>query len=286
MTLNYDAIMNYPFPEVEQTFSVRDSILYALGLGFGQDPMNADQLPFVYEQHPSFKAMPTQAVVTAGVAGWARDPVTGIDYTKVLHGEQGLVLHSPFPTSGTILGQQRIIEVIDKGEGRGALILSERVLKDKDTGELIATTTSTSFARANGGFGGKSGPTPEVHRLPERAPDTIVDIPTLPGQALVYRLSGDWNPLHADPEVATRAGFKRPILHGLCSYGISAHAVLQAYCDYDVTRFKAHKLRFSSPVMPGETISVQMWKDGNVVSFRGMIGDRVVLNNGRSEVSN
>ncbi len=285
MSLNQHAIMNYPFEEAEIEYSACDTMLYALGLGFGRDPMDADHLPFVYEQHPAFKAFPTQAVVVGMTAGWLRDPATGVDYTKVLHGEQSLILHRPFSTSGRVVSRQRVLDIIDKGAGRGALILTERQLRDKENGELIATMTSTSFARANGGFSEDVRPSPAPHPLPERAPDQTTDIPTEPGQALLYRLSGDWNPLHADPAIAKKAGFHVPILHGLCSYGIAAHAVLKTYCDYDVRRFRSHRLRFSAPVMPGETIRIEMWKDDATVSFRALVGDRIVLNNGCSEIA-
>ena len=136
-------------------------------------------------------------------------------------------------------------------------------------------------------FGGKSGPQPQPHPIPEREPDSVCDLPTLPNSALVYRLSGDPNPLHADPKVAAAAGFKAPILHGLCSLGTAGHAILRTYCDYDAKRFKSLKLRFASPVYPGETIRTEMWKDGDVVSFRSSVVERdtVVLSNGRADVS-
>ncbi|MCB1510075.1 MAG: MaoC family dehydratase, partial [Hyphomicrobiaceae bacterium] len=200
---------------------------------------------------------------------------------------QGLVIHKPLPPAATLVARTRVTEILDKGADKGALIYTERQLKNKATGEVHATLTSTSFARGNGGFGGKPGPQPEPHPIPERAPDAVCDLPTLPQAALIYRLSGDPNPLHADPKVATMAGFKAPILHGLCSLGVAGHAILKTYCDYDATRFKSLKLRFASPVYPGETIRTEMWKDGNVISFRARVIERdaVVLNNGRTEVA-
>lgn len=284
MSLNYDAIMEFPFPEVTVRYDARDTMLYALGLGLGRDPLDPDALPFIYEQHPAFRAVPMQAVVLGLTAGWLRDPSTGVDYTHVLHGEQGLVLHRPLSTQGHVVSRQRVSQIVDKGEGRGALILTERTLTDQSDGEPIATITSTSFARANGGFGGPEGPAPAPHPLPDRTPDRVVDTPTDQGQALIYRLSGDWNPLHADPQVAMRAGFERPILHGLCSYGIAGLAVLAQFCDFDPVRLLSLRLRFSAPVLPGETIRTEMWKDGPVVSFRALANGRVVLNNGRAEI--
>jgi acyl dehydratase len=155
------------------------------------------------------------------------------------------------------------------------------------SGELVCSLTSTSFARANGGFGGPSGPTREPHALPSRKPDMICDLPTLPQAALIYRLSGDYNPLHAEPAFAKRAGFKAPILHGRCTFGIAGHAVLKTCCAYDPARLIAMEGRFSAPVFPGETVRTEMWQDGNVISFRALIVDRdaVVLTGGRAEVA-
>jgi len=157
----------------------------------------------------------------------------------------------------------------------------------KSSGELICSLTSTSFARANGGFGGPSGPVKEPHKLPERKPDMICDLPTLPQAALIYRLSGDYNPLHAEPEFAKRAGFKMPILHGRCTFGVAGHAILKTCCGYDPAKLVSMEGRFSSPVFPGETIRTEMWRDGNVISFRALIAERdaVVFTGGRAEVA-
>jgi len=285
MAFTYDHLMAWPFEEVEQTYTVKDSIIYALGLGYGHDPLDEKQLLFVFEER-EFTAVPTMPVVLAGPGFWARDPDSGIDWKKILHGEQGIIIHKPLPPAATVTAKTRITEILDKGEGKGALIYTERDLTDKATGDMLATLTSTSFARGNGGFGGPLGPQPQPHALPEREPDTYVDFPTNASSALLYRLSGDPNPLHADPEVAKAAGFKAPILHGLCSLGVSGHAVLKTYCDYDVSRFRSLRLRFSAPVYPGETIRTEMWKDGDIVSFRAKVVERdlVVLNNGRVEI--
>ena len=285
MAFDYDKILNRKFEDVEQTYSVRDSIIYALGLGFGHDPLDESQLPFLFEE-ADFCAVPTFSVVLAGPGFWAREPDTGIVWQKVLHGEQGIVIHKTLPPAATVIGKTRVTEVLDKGEGKGALIYTDRDLYDKATGDHLATLTSTTFARGNGGFGGKSGPQPQPHELPDREPDETCDLPSHASAALLYRLSGDLNPLHIDPSVAKGAGFKAPILHGLCSLGMAGHAVLRTYCDYDVTRFKSLKLRFSSPVYPGETIRTEMWKDGNNISFRARVveRDQVVLNNGLVEI--
>lgn len=284
MALDYQKLKNWPLPDVRQKIEPKDTMLYALGLGLGADPMDRKQLRFVYEQ--DLLALPTMAVVVAPLGFWMKDPAVGVDWKKLLHGEQGLVLHKPIPAEGEVIGRTRILEIVDKGKDKGALAFIERTIEDARTGELIATLNSTSFLRGDGGFGGPTGPTPAPHKLPERAPDKVCDLPTAPGQALIYRLSGDYNPLHADPDVAATAGFKQPILHGLCSLGVAGHAVLKTYCDYDPTRLAALKLRFSSPVYPGETIRTEMWSDGKNISFRARVveRDKVVLDNGLAEL--
>jgi len=286
MTFSAENIMNWPFKEVEQTYTVKDATIYALGIGMGYDPMDEAMLPYVFEE-ADFSAVPTMAVVLAGPGFWVREPESGVDWQKILHGEQGIVLHRPLPPSATVTAKTRVTSVLDKGEGKGALIYTERDLINKDTGEMIATLTSTSFARGNGGFGGESGPQPQPHAIPDRDPDEVCDLPTQPQAAILYRLAGDPNPLHIDPKVATAAGFKAPILHGLCSLGVAGHAILKTYCDYDSSRFKSLKLRFSSPVYPGETIRTEMWRDGTTISFRAKVVERdvVVLNNGCAEIA-
>ncbi len=285
MTFSPDTIMNWPFEEVTQSYTVKDSIIYALGVGFGQESHDAGQLPFVFEE-ADMAAVPTMAAVLAGPGFWVREPATGIDWQKILHGEQGMVIHTPLPPAATLRARTRVTDLIDKGEGKGALIFTERDLINAETGEKHATLSSTSFARGNGGCGGPSGPQPAPHALPERKPDQTWDFKTIPQAALLYRLSGDPNPLHADPEVAKAAGFDTPILHGLCSLGVAGHAVLRTFCDYDVSRFRALKLRFSAPVYPGETLRTEMWRDGNVISFRTRVVERdvIALNNGRAEI--
>ncbi len=286
MAIDYERLKAREFKPVEHSYTEKDSILYALGLGFGADPLDEAQLKFVFEEADGFAALPTMAVVLAGPGFWVREPDSGVTWEQVLHGEQGLEIHAPLPSSGTVVGQTRIDEIIDKGDGKGALLYIAREIKDKATGTLLATSYSTTFARADGGFGGPSGPLKQVHKLPEREPEIVEDIKTLPQAALIYRLSGDPNPLHASPSMATQAGFKAPILHGLCTYGVAGHAILKTCCDYDPARLKRLDLRFSSPVYPGETIRTEIWRDGSEVSFRARVVERdvVVLNNGRAVI--
>jgi acyl dehydratase len=284
MAINYDRLKNWPFTDVEHGYRAKDTILYALGVGFGADPIDRDQLRFVYED--GLKALPTMATVLAYPGQFAKHPESGIDWKRVVHGEQSVVIHQPLPAAGTVVGRTVIEEIVDKGAGKGALLYSRRDVRDKETGELLASLRSTSFLRGDGGFGGPSGPTRPVHALPEHAPDIVCDIATLPQAALIYRLSGDYNPLHADPEVATAAGFPRPILHGLCTFGVAGHALLRTLCGYDPTRLRRIEARFSAPVFPGETVRTEIWREGQGrAGFRCRVAarDAIVINNGLAE---
>jgi acyl dehydratase len=286
MAIVYDKLLALKIPESEQAYTEGDAIFYALSLGLGQDPMSEDELPFVYEK--GLKVLPTFPCVVAHPGFWARDLDTGIDWVKGVHGEHRLELHKPLAPKDTLVGHTRILDVVDKGPGKGALVFSQRKVRDKASGEVLATITQTSFCRGDGGFGGPQRPTPAPHTLPDRAPDMTCDLPTRPEMALLYRWNADMNPLHADPAIAKAAGYPRPILHGLATFGVAGHAILKTMCGYDPSRFKSIAGRFSSPVFPGETIRTEMWRDGPVVSFRSRLVERdvVVLNNGRAEIVN
>ncbi|HUN51971.1 MAG TPA: MaoC/PaaZ C-terminal domain-containing protein [Candidatus Sulfotelmatobacter sp.] len=286
MAIDYQKLMHWPFKDVEHTYTARDTMLYALGLGMGADPLDEQQLRFVYEE--KLQALPTMAAVLGGLGFWVKDPESGVDWKKVLHGEQGLVVHKPLPPSGTVVGKAKITEIVDKGAGKGALCYSKRDIFDKKTGDLLCTVNSCSFWRGDGGFGGPTGPTPKPHAVPESKPDAGLDIKTLPQAALIYRLSGDYNPLHADPAVAKAGGFPKPILHGLCTYGVAGRALLQLAGGYDPSRIRRMDVRFTSPVFPGETIRTEIWREGGgKVAFRSKVVERdvVVLNNGYAEIA-
>lgn len=278
MAFTYDSLMSHPIPEVRQRLTRRDAVFYALSVGFGQDPLDARQLDFV-DADRALRAVPTQSVVLAHPGFWLADPRAGIDALRVVHGEQRIAMLRPLPVEGEVIGRTRITGLVDKGPGRGALMYSQKDVIDAETGELLAVTRSTTFLRGDGGFGGPAGPVEPPHRMPEAPPDVVVAMPTRPEQALYYRLNGDDNPLHADPAIAAKAGFPRPILHGLCTLGVVGHALLRTLGGYDVARFRELAIRFSAPVFPGETIEVDIWNDG---SFRARAPERdvVVVNNG------
>ncbi|MFO7484450.1 MaoC/PaaZ C-terminal domain-containing protein [Oceanibaculum nanhaiense] len=281
MAIEYEKLLNFPIPEVRQHLTKRDSVFYALSVGLGMDPMDERQLDFV-DHHRDLKAMPSMAVVLGHPGFWLRNPATGVDAVRVVHGEQGIEIHKPLPVEGEIIGTTRVTGIVDKGEGKGALLYSEKQVRGAD-GTLYATTRSTTFLRGDGGFGGPSGPVKPPHPVPEGEPDITVDLPTRSEQALYYRLNGDDNPLHASPSVAAKAGFPRPILHGLCTLGVVTHALIRALADYDSAALKSLDLRFSSPVYPGETIRTEIWRDG---AFRARLLERdvVVVNNGKAVI--
>lgn len=275
-----DVLLNFPFPTITQTYTAQDCMLYALGIGMGSDPMDLNHLRFVYEDN--LQVMPSQSVMLAHPGFWAKEPSFGLDWVRLLHAGQEIIMHRPLPPAATVTATTRITEVSDKGPKLGAYVLSERTVRDADSGEDYCTLITSILARGDGGFGGERRSVTKTDVIPSRNPDYVCDLPTLPQQALLYRLSGDFNPLHASPAIAQAAGFKAPILHGLCTLGVLTHALLKTCCDYDPTRFKHMRLRFSSPVYPGETIRTEIWRDGNILAFRchSVEQSKLVINNG------
>ncbi|HEY1961686.1 MAG TPA: MaoC/PaaZ C-terminal domain-containing protein [Rhizomicrobium sp.] len=278
MPIIYDELMQLKSEGQEFSYLERETMLYALGIGFMRDPMNAKELPFVYEN--GLRAVPTMATVIA--FGQSLVGRSGINYLMVVHGEQRLTLHKPLPAYGEIVSDERVVGAYDKGD-KGAIIVTEKVIREKKTGDRLCTLGGTIFARGDGNFGGPKEGAPVPHPLPDRAPDIVHEANTRPDQAFLYALSGDRNPLHRDPNVAKMAGFPRPILHGLCTYGTACRSVLSTICDYDPAKILGFDVRFSAPVFPGETIVTEMWVDGPIASFRSRVKERdvVCLNNGK-----
>jgi len=280
MTLDHDELLAASVDDLPLSYSDAQTMLYAQSIGFGRDPVDLKELPFAYEQDQLLRTVPTMASI---LVPDMFPPDLGWDFTQVLHAEQRLQLHRPVPPSAELLINKRIIDVFDRGPRRGAMLLFEvdgRLAKD-DT--AVFSLGMTVVARSDGGFGGVSGSAPPPHRAPRREPDLSCECGTRVDQALLFRLNGDRNPLHADPGTAGRAGFAVPILHGLCTYGIACRAILRTICEYDDTLITGFDARFSSPVMPGDTVRTDMWQDCNIVSFSCTAVERdvIVLRNGK-----
>jgi acyl dehydratase len=257
---------------VERSWTARDCMLYAISVGCG-----VDELQFATEKDQ--QVLPTMAVMLGGGAGliyeagsWKRG--------SLVHGEQGFTLEKPIPADGRARVQGKIAGIYDKG--KGALVVLEGTARDPETDEVWFTTSMRLFIRGEGGFGGDRGPSLEANRAPDRKPDAEVRYLTLPEQALIYRMTGDMNPLHADPDFAKKAGFDQPILHGLCTYGFTGRALLHTLCGSDPGRFRSMDGRFSRPVVPGQELTVAMWVDGDEAIFqtKNSAGD-VVIDQGR-----
>lgn len=260
MTLDYQRLKSWPFGVIEQTYTEKDTMLYALGVGFGTDPLDERQLRFVYEQ--DLQAMPTQVVVLGFPGFWAKHPDSTIDWLRLVLGAHSLRIHRPLQPRGTVIAHNAVTRVVDKGAGKGALVVTERRLLEKSSGDLLATIEQLSFCRGDGGYSAPSAahprgqpsdpPPPDPPVVPETPPAITCDLPTRPESALLYRLSADLNPLHADPQVAGAAGFQRPILHGLATYGVACHAILKSCCDYRPERLRALSARFASRYTPAK----------------------------------
>lgn len=282
MGIQYQHLRNWHFDDRTDTYDARDANLYALTLGYGDSPLDAADLRYVYEQDTL--AVPTMLAVIGAPGAWATHPDTGIDWVKLLHGEHRMTFHAPVPAAASVTSRTRVTRIVDKGAGRGALVVTARDISDAASGQPLATVEHVSFCRADGGFGEGDEPLPPLPANPEAAPDHAVQIATLPQSALLYRLNGDLNPIHALPDMAAKAGFERPILHGLCTYGIAARALLRTYCPGEPHRMRSFAVRFSSPMFPGETLRVESWRKGSSVHFRALAHERnvVVLSHGLS----
>lgn len=290
--LDYAAVRNWDFGAIRFDYGARDTVLYALGAGLGMDPTDDAQLRFVVEQAPGgLRALPSMAAVMGSPGTWYRDPRSGIDWVRMLHGEQDLEILRPLPVAGSMVGRNRVTALHDRGAGRGALMALAREIVDAETGEPVARGRRIEVMRGDGGFGATCGGgdprPPALPPIPADAgpPTWAVDLPTSPQAALIYRLSGDVNPLHADPATARAASFDRPILHGLGSFAIATHAVLRGWLDYDATRLRRIGMRFTAPVYPGETLQVAIWRETpDRVRFRASVPGRgTVLDNGIAE---
>ncbi|MHB1699614.1 MAG: MaoC/PaaZ C-terminal domain-containing protein [Acidobacteriaceae bacterium] len=278
--MRIERLLNWPFQEVVQTYTLRDTLLYALSVGFGADPVSEGELRYTLERNLS--VVPSMAVILGHPGPFLSEPEAEVDFRKIVYAEQEVVLHKPLQPAATVRAKERVIRILDKGVGKGVLLGAERQIVDDASGELIAVLTATVMCRGDGGNGAAYGEPAVAHELPQEEAHSRTEMPTLPQAALLYRLNGDMNPLHADPGWARKVGYVRPILHGLCTYGIAVHAMLKTWCDYDATQIRGIRARFSAPVYPGETLAFDSWRDGKSLSFRAWSKERdvKVLDNG------
>lgn len=285
MAVDRRRLEGYFVESVAQSYTAKDSALYALSIGLGQDPMDPRQLAFVDPNKGDGQlVVPSMALVIGYPGFWLVRPDTTIDPSRILHGSQKVDWHRQLPANGDVVGRTRVLRVVDRGAGRHAMVVSERQIIDAHSELPYATLTQVHVLLGQGGFGGDAGPLAPPHSLPDSPPDLRKICPTRPEQALIYRLNGDLFPLHADPVAAQAAGFDRPILHGMCVAGIVTNALMAALADGDPSRMREIEMRFSSPVFPGETLRIDIWRDG---SFRASCVERdvVVLDNGHLDVS-
>lgn len=275
MSLDPEHLLSLKIPDSRQSYTEADVMRYALSLGLGADPLDEAQLRFVYERE--LRVLPALGVVLAHPGFWPRTMNTGLDWVRIVQADQTLLMHRPLPTAAVVTGQTRVVDVIDKGPGRGALVVCERLVSDAASGQPLCTSRYTMFCRGDGGFGGPPRVLAPPHAIPERAPDLCCDLPTLPQTALMYRLNGDLNPLHADPQVARQAGFERPVLHGLATFGVACHAVLRTLCQYEPERLRQMSGRFTAPVYPGETLRTRLWCEPGGFSYTVEAVERGVI---------
>ena len=275
MPLNPEAVGTVGEP-YEASWTSKDALLYAVGIGAGND-----ELVFTTENTNGVdqRVFPTFAVVVGWGAGSAMRNIGTFNPALLVHGQQAITAHKPLPVNGSASLQGRVVGMYDKG--KAAVVVTETVATDLGDGRPLFTNLSSAFIRGEGGWGGDRGPSGPQNVPPDRAPDHQVTYQTSPDQALVYRLSGDRNPLHSDPSFAAMGGFDRPILHGLCTYGFTGRALLHTLCGSDVERFRHIEGRFASPVLPGDALTVAMWEtgDGEAV-FTTSVGDRAVIDQG------
>jgi len=283
--MDLNAVKEFKLAPVVHRYSVKDSILYALGLGYGERPTDPQHLQFVYEK--GIKAVPSACVVLAHPGFWVNEPSLKIDWIKILHGEQAFEILRPLPTEGVVRGEYEILALEDKGKEKGAVMHVVKRLYDESDGALIANVTSVYMLRGDGGQGGFGQAPAAPEPLPAAAADHVLEIKTLPQSALIYRLSGDYNPIHADPDAAKRANFPQPILHGLCSLGLATRAIIETVANGSPQRVRSMSVRFSKPLFPGETIRLEVFKTRDGARFRASAIERdvVVLDRGSAVVS-
>ncbi len=283
--MNLNALRDHRFPLQRLTYTDKDTILYALSVGVGADPLDPHQLRLTYEK--GLAALPTMAAVLAHPGMWVAEPQFEVNYLKLLHGEQNLTVHHPLPAAGELEASYRVVAVVDKGAEKGSLAYFEKQLTDVATGRLLCTVSSTLFLRADGGAGSFGTPPAALPSAPSAQVEFSDELTTTIGAALLYRLNGDRNPIHVDPAAAAKAGFNRPILHGLCTYGAVGYMLTRTVCGHDPSRLRSLGVRFSSPVYPGETVRIEGQRSADGVHFEATVPARnqKVLTNGYARIA-
>ena len=281
MAINYKEIISLEEKNLEFSYTQRDSIIYGLGIGLGKDPMDATELKYVYENGLiAFPSMATNFQYKSPILLKAK-----LNMIMIVHGEQRIILHQPMPSEAVVISDTRVTNCYDRGASKGAIIEVETNVRLKKDDSPLCTLTSKTFARGDGGFGGEDVPASTPVEL-SGSPDIVHEVTTTEDQALIFRLSGDSNPLHSDPNFAKMAGYPKPILHGLCSYGVACRSIVETLCEKNSKRLKRFDVRFSSPVFPGETIVTEMWKKDDEIHFQSKVKERdiVVLKKGVCEI--
>ena len=270
--MDLKAVLSHRFEQIEQAYTERDAILYALGVGFATEPLDSGHLRYLFEE--GLVTAPTFAN-TLGFAGlWMAEPKFAIDWPRMLHAEQRMTIHRPVPPAARIIARNRVSGVRDMG-ARGAMVHEHTDIVDAESGALLATRIASALARNDGGCGDWGDAPAGLERLPETAPDQVLDLATTEMQPLIYRLSGDLNPLHIDPAVAKAAGFPRPILHGLATKGMAGYALLRLFCDFDASRLRSMSVRFTRPVLPGDKLRFEFWGGApGTIQFRAVVPDQ------------
>nr|WP_321361550.1 MaoC/PaaZ C-terminal domain-containing protein [uncultured Hyphomonas sp.] len=270
--MNVGEVIGTDFASIQQSYSARDTILYALGVGFGREPLDPSHLAFLYEE--GLLAAPTMANVLGYPGLWMADERFGIDWRRMLHAEQRLELYEPLPASGTIRAQNTVVGIVDHG-ARGAMLHQQNVIAEAGTGRRLASAMMSIMFRGDGGCGNWGDAPAPLERVPARAPERSVEIASWEAQPLIYRLSGDLHPLHIDPEVANVAGFERPILHGLATMGMAGYGLLREVAGMAPERLRSMAVRFTAPVIPGDKLRFEFWDEGGgLIRFRVVAPER------------